>query len=154
MKTIEETREALARYSHDSAWSGWMKYQFTKAPLNPDGSWTMPAQFVERWQRQMNTAYDELSDSEKRSDLNEADEMMIVSELDTIRVRLTLTEAALSAAGELLSMSTDENNYLSAFSTCDICNAPTWSGHEETCEYRIAKERYQAAREALEKVTK
>jgi len=71
------------------------------------------------------------------------------TEIETTQARLTLTEAALSAAGELLSMSTAENNYLSAFSTCDICNAPTWSGHEETCEYRIAKERYQAAREAL-----
>jgi len=74
--------------------------------------------------------------------------------LEATQARLTLTEAALSAAGELLSMSTAENNYLSGFSTCDICNSPTWSGHEEICEYRIAKERYQAAREALEKVTK
>ncbi len=74
--------------------------------------------------------------------------------LEATQARLTLTEAALSAAEELLSMSTAENNYLSAFSTCDICNAPTWSGHEETCEYRIAKERYQTALDALDGVMK
>ncbi len=79
---------------------------------------------------------------------------ILLEKLNTLQARLTLTEAALSAAEELLSMSTAENNYLSAFSTCDICNAPTWSGHEETCEYRIAKERYQTALDALDGVMK
>jgi len=73
-----EIRDALARYSHDSAWAGWMKYMFEKGTENPDGTWTMPASFVERWQRQMNTAYDDLPESEKQSDLKEADKMLSI----------------------------------------------------------------------------
>lgn len=71
-----DLREALAAYSHDSAWSGWMKYQFSKGTLNEDGTWTMPAWAVERWTRQMNTLYVFLNEEEKASDRKEADEML------------------------------------------------------------------------------
>lgn len=80
----DETREALARYSHDSAWSGWMKYLFSKGTINPDGSWTMPAAFVERWQRQMNTLYDDLPEHEKTSDRAEADKMLAIIEASRV----------------------------------------------------------------------
>ena len=73
----EETREALADYAH-AAWSGWMKYQFSKAEIQPDGTWIMPAWAVERWQRQMNTPYTELPEEEKASDRKEADEMLAI----------------------------------------------------------------------------
>ena len=69
-------RERLAAYSHDSAWSGWMRYMLGKGTCNDDGSWTMPAWAVERWQRQMNTAYDLLSEAEKESDRAEADKIL------------------------------------------------------------------------------
>jgi hypothetical protein len=55
-----------------------MEYMFTKAPLNADGTWTMPAWAVERWQRQMKTAYADLPESEKKSDRDEADKMLKV----------------------------------------------------------------------------
>lgn len=70
-------REALADYSH-SAWAGWMKYQFSKAELQPDGTWIMPAWAVERWQRQMNTPYAELPEEEKASDRKGADEILAI----------------------------------------------------------------------------
>ena len=70
------TKERLAQYSHDSAWSGWMRYMFSKGVYNPDGSWTMPKEFVERWTRQMNTFYIDLSEGEKRSDREEADKII------------------------------------------------------------------------------
>ncbi len=76
---MSDKREALADYAHE-AWAGWMRYQFGKAPLNNDGSWTMPAAFVERWQRQMNTPYAELPEHEKRSDRDEADKMLAIVE--------------------------------------------------------------------------
>lgn len=75
-------REALAAYAHDGAWSGWMKYQFSKGDLNPDGSWTMPAWAVERWMRQMNTPYNQLSESERASDRAEADKMLAIIHAD------------------------------------------------------------------------
>lgn len=49
-------------------WSSWMRYMFSKGEMNADGSWTMPAWAVERWQRQMNTPYSQLSEKEKEGD--------------------------------------------------------------------------------------
>lgn len=71
-------RELLAAYSHDAAWSGWMRYMIGKGTLNDDGTWTMPAWAVERWMRQMNTPYAELSEQEKNSDREEADNMLAI----------------------------------------------------------------------------
>lgn len=65
-------REELADYAHD-AWSGWMKYLFSKSTFNPDGSVTIPKESVDRWTMQMNTKYDDLPEDMKRSDRDEAD---------------------------------------------------------------------------------
>ena len=73
-------REMLAQYSHDMAWSGWIKYQFSKGTLNDDGTWTMPAWAVERWMRQANTLYADLPELEKASDRDEADKMITIME--------------------------------------------------------------------------
>lgn len=70
-------REQLADYAHAS-WSGWMKYLFDKSTQNEDGSVTIPASLVERWQRQMSTEYPDLPEEEKLSDLVEADRIMEV----------------------------------------------------------------------------
>lgn len=71
------TREALAAYAHD-AWSGWMRYMWSKATANADGTITLPLWAVERWQRQMTTAYADLPESEKASDRKEADQMLAI----------------------------------------------------------------------------
>lgn len=68
-------KEKLAELCHEQ-WSGWMRYMFFKGKLNEDGSWTMPKEFVERWTRQMNTPYAELSESEQDSDRKEADKFL------------------------------------------------------------------------------
>lgn len=70
----DEQRELLAANAH-GAWAGWMDYMFSKAELNDDGTWTMPAYFVERWHRQMTTTYADLPESEKASDRAEADKI-------------------------------------------------------------------------------
>jgi len=72
-----ETREKLAAYAHE-AWAGWKRHEFGKGDFNADGTWTMPAWAVTRWTRQMNTPYDELSESEKESDRKEARKMMAI----------------------------------------------------------------------------
>lgn len=72
---IERDRELLAAYAHN-AWAGWMRYLFSKGTFNEDGTWTMPAWAVERWQRQMNTAYADLPDKERESDRQEADKIL------------------------------------------------------------------------------
>jgi hypothetical protein len=62
--------EILADIEHER-WSKWMRYMFECGTLGTDGSWRMPADKVERWQRQAKTPYAELSDREKQSDRNE-----------------------------------------------------------------------------------
>jgi hypothetical protein len=71
-------REALAAYTHDGAWSGWMRYLFSKGVFNDDGSWTMPAWAVARWLRQMQTPYADLPEEEKQSDRAEADTILAI----------------------------------------------------------------------------
>ena len=70
-------RELFADFLHRQ-WSGWMEYLFSKGTLNPDGTWTMPSWAVERWQRQMNTSFANLSDIEQDTDRKEADKMLEV----------------------------------------------------------------------------
>ena len=76
---MNDEREALARYSHE-AWSGWMEYMFTKGRFEESNeyalAWIMPSWAVDRWQRQMNTPYDELPEEEKESDRKEADKIL------------------------------------------------------------------------------
>lgn len=73
----ETTREQLADYAHE-AWSGWMRYLFTKSTRNADGTVTIPAWAVERWERQVATPYAQLPDGEKASDRTEADRMLAI----------------------------------------------------------------------------
>lgn len=71
-------RESLSEYAHD-AWSGWMKYMFSKMTINRDETATMPEWAVERWTRQMNLSYTELSEEEKDSDRDEAERMLSIA---------------------------------------------------------------------------
>ncbi len=75
--TDNERREALSDISHD-IWSHWMRWMFSVGAFNADGSWTMPAEKAERWQRQMNTPYSELTERERESDREQADKILAV----------------------------------------------------------------------------
>ncbi len=62
----EELVEKVADFMHDQ-WSHWMKYQFEK--MFNYQSWSDGKfELIERWKRQMNTPYAELSEKEKDSD--------------------------------------------------------------------------------------
>ena len=63
--------EYYASIAHEQ-WSGWMKYLFEKSTKNKDGTVTIPKWAVDRWTRQMNTEYIDLSEDEKKSDRIEA----------------------------------------------------------------------------------
>ena len=66
----KEAMEDLADQEHDS-WSRWMEHLFKKSEKNPDGTVTIPKDKVKRWERQMKTDYDDLSNKEKESDRKE-----------------------------------------------------------------------------------
>jgi hypothetical protein len=72
-----DIRERLAALCHDQ-WSGWMRYLFGKCGVNPDGSSTIPPEYVARWSRQMTTVYAELSGDEQESDRKEADKFLSI----------------------------------------------------------------------------
>jgi len=63
---MNEEIERLADLEHQQ-WIVWMTWMLSVSK-NEDGSITVPAHLVERWTRQMNTPYAELSEKEKDSD--------------------------------------------------------------------------------------
>jgi len=69
-------REELANLAHQQ-WSGWMDYLFDKCEMK-DGDLVIPRWGRERWQRQINTSYEELPEMEKESDRKEADKMILI----------------------------------------------------------------------------
>jgi hypothetical protein len=70
-----EILEKFADAQHE-IWSHWMKYLFTKGWDQPDGTFKISRREVERWRRQMETPYSELSDSEQISDKDVVKEHM------------------------------------------------------------------------------
>jgi len=83
-------RELLAEYAHD-AWSGWMRYVFKQCGRHagpsvssdtgeehytPGVPAVIPAWAKDRWMRQMETPYVDLSEEEKESDRAEADKIL------------------------------------------------------------------------------
>ena len=59
--------EQCARIEH-ARWSKWQSYLHSKCVKNDDGSLTIPAELVTRWQKQIDTPYEELTEKEKDSD--------------------------------------------------------------------------------------
>lgn len=59
--------EQLAALEHER-WSHWQRYMHSKCVRQPDGSLLLPADLVARWEKQIDTKYEELGDQEKESD--------------------------------------------------------------------------------------
>lgn len=64
---LEGLVERLAAVEHER-WSHWQRYMHGKSVRQADGSLTVPAELVDRWERQIGSGYDDLSDKEKESD--------------------------------------------------------------------------------------
>ncbi|MFM0031776.1 hypothetical protein PQR70_36765 [Paraburkholderia madseniana] len=62
-----EILEQLAAAEHER-WAHWQRYMHGKAIRNSDGSLTIPAELVSRWERLMETPYAELTEDERQSD--------------------------------------------------------------------------------------
>lgn len=61
------TFERWAGIQHE-IWSHWQRWMHDQCIRNEDGSLTIPAELVERWERQIATRYEDLSEPEKDSD--------------------------------------------------------------------------------------
>ncbi|MBU9631578.1 hypothetical protein KTE60_20030 [Burkholderia multivorans] len=62
-----EILEQLAAVEHER-WAHWQRYMHSKAIRNSDGSLTISAELVSRWERLMKTPYAELTEDERQSD--------------------------------------------------------------------------------------
>lgn len=79
MKENKELRDQLANLTHKQ-WVGWTKDLFSECVRKEDGSLTIPSYVVEGCEQQMNTAYKDLSESEKYSNMKEVDKFLDVFE--------------------------------------------------------------------------
>ena len=70
-------REQLAEVQHE-IWACWMSYLFRISIQNEDGTYTIPADKVEQWKRQIQTLYSELSEQEKEGDREQADKVLSI----------------------------------------------------------------------------
>ena len=59
--------EQFADRTHE-CWSDWMVYLFSKCTKNNDGTATIPKWAVDRWLRQIETKYCDLSEEEREED--------------------------------------------------------------------------------------
>ena len=64
---VDQTIEQSAHQQHE-IWARWMRYQFAVSEKRTDGTVVIPADKVDRWERQMGTVYADLSEEEKESD--------------------------------------------------------------------------------------
>jgi hypothetical protein len=59
-------------------WSGWMVYLFSKSTKNEDGTVTIPKWAVDRWEKQIDTEYKDLTSDEQWLDVREANKFIDV----------------------------------------------------------------------------
>ena len=75
----DELIELLSSKEHQR-WAKWQKYLHSCCTKNEDGSLTIPKDKVERWNRQMKTDYENLTEKEKISDRRQ-----VIETLNTIK---------------------------------------------------------------------
>jgi hypothetical protein len=64
---LDALLETLADQEH-TRWSHWQRYVHSRCIAREDGALVIPAELVQRWNRQIATAYAGLSEREKESD--------------------------------------------------------------------------------------
>lgn len=69
---VDELYEALAAIEHDR-WADWQRYVHFVCTRQDDGSLVIPSDAVARWERQINTPYEALTEREKNSDREQVD---------------------------------------------------------------------------------
>ena len=66
-KCLDSLTDSLAAIEHER-WSHWQKHVHDNGTHQKDGSLILPAELVERWKRQIETPFTELTEAEKESD--------------------------------------------------------------------------------------
>lgn len=66
-KLLENLVDTLAAIEHER-WCHWQRYMHSKGKRERDGSLTLPAELVSRWEHQISTPFSQLTEAEKDSD--------------------------------------------------------------------------------------
>jgi hypothetical protein len=66
-KPLNRLTEILAAIEHER-WSHWQRYVHSHAIRQQDGSLVIPSELVKRWEKQMETKYEDLTNEERESD--------------------------------------------------------------------------------------
>jgi hypothetical protein len=64
---LAELVERLAAVEHER-WAHWQRYVHDHCERLADGRLAIPADLAERWEKQIGTPYEQLTDEEKQSD--------------------------------------------------------------------------------------
>ena len=83
-RILGELLEKCADIEHER-WSKWQKWVHSIGTKNYDGSITLKKDDVFRWERQMNTPYEKLSEKEKESDRHQVQVYLPLVRLSMIR---------------------------------------------------------------------
>jgi hypothetical protein len=78
--------DELAALEH-RRWAHWQQYVHEKGEHRPDGSLVLPAELVARWQRQIDTPYEDLTNEEKQSDREQVQKYLPILKRWLQRVR-------------------------------------------------------------------
>lgn len=98
MSEVDELREKLAAIEHER-WADWQKWLHSKLYLANDApDYTIDKADIDRWQRQIDTPYSELSDKEKASDMEQVDRYWPLIEA---LIKVKQQEAVLNAITEI-----------------------------------------------------
>lgn len=82
---VDLLTEKLASIEH-KRWARWQRFLHDQGVRNHDGSLTIPSELVERWERQISTPYEALTEAEKDSDREQVREYLPIV-LETLSER-------------------------------------------------------------------
>ena len=89
--------DALAEAQHE-IWSHWMRFMFKQGEFK-DEVWVIPKEKIERWERQMNTSFNDLSNEEKESDRKVVVEFLYPSLTEPIKTIVNIVYPEIFKAG-------------------------------------------------------
>ena len=74
---LNDLIDELAAVEH-ARWAHWQRYVHDQGERLPDGRIVLPTNLVERWERQIQTPYQELTEREKQSDRDQVRKVLPV----------------------------------------------------------------------------
>lgn len=101
MMDLEETREKLADYMH-TEWSSWMDCLFDCGTRHSDGTFTINKYVVYDWTRRMNLYYENLPESEKKGNIQKANEILALLEMKEADTPEICVSATIKGVGKFV----------------------------------------------------